>query len=150
MASRQKIHDWDVRRFGEESHQPACLAAHCSWYAESNTCSYRHQAYLKAKSAGTKYKWPAGVPGPRTPGAWDIGTAGNFQRKSSKPFWHESHHIVPNSELNKALADKDVREKLAGQGLVPVPMTAEEATRFVSAERAKWADVIKRSGAKLD
>ena len=55
-----------------------------------------------------------------------------------------------NGELNKALADKDVREKLAGQGLVPVPMTAEEATRFVSAERAKWADVIKRSGAKLD
>ena len=55
-----------------------------------------------------------------------------------------------NAEVGKALADKDVQARLAELGAVPTPMTAKTYDEFVKKEVAKWAPVVKASGATVD
>ena len=55
-----------------------------------------------------------------------------------------------NAEINTALATPALREKLLAIGSEPVIGTAAQFGEFIRKENAKWADVIKRSGAKLD
>jgi tripartite-type tricarboxylate transporter receptor subunit TctC len=55
-----------------------------------------------------------------------------------------------NMEIVKILKLPDVSEKLVGLGAEPVGNTPEEFTAFVKAEVVKWADVVKKSGAKVD
>jgi tripartite-type tricarboxylate transporter receptor subunit TctC len=55
-----------------------------------------------------------------------------------------------NSEINTALATPALREKLLGIGSEPVIGTPAQFGAFVRRENAKWAEVIKRSGAKID
>jgi hypothetical protein len=110
----------------------ACLNRHVGYYAESNTCSYRGQAYKKALSDKQLYNWPRYKPlsqrtsgiqtaarseggktipewyktelTPPKEGEWNVGKDGNFQDKCYTPYWHEAHHIVPNSTLRGAIA----------------------------------------------
>jgi len=55
-----------------------------------------------------------------------------------------------NAEINKALAAPSAREKLAAIGAEPVGGTPEQFAVFIKSEHAKWADVIRRTGAKVD
>lgn len=55
-----------------------------------------------------------------------------------------------NRALNAALTDPLVLSQFAAQGLVPTAMSAPQTAQFVRDERRKWADVVKKSGAKLD
>ncbi|MEO8305375.1 MAG: tripartite tricarboxylate transporter substrate binding protein [Betaproteobacteria bacterium] len=55
-----------------------------------------------------------------------------------------------NAEIVKILKMPDVAEKLVGLGAEPVGNTTEEFTVMVKAEVVKWADVVKKSGAKVD
>ena len=55
-----------------------------------------------------------------------------------------------NAEIVKILKMPDVAEKLAGLGAESVGNTTEEFTVMVKAEVVKWADVVKKSGAKVD
>lgn len=55
-----------------------------------------------------------------------------------------------NAEVNKALAAPAVSEKLPGLGLVIAGGTPEQFAAHIKKEAARWADVVKRSGAKLD
>lgn len=55
-----------------------------------------------------------------------------------------------NAEINKALTSPVLKEKLMGLGYEPVGGTPEQFEVFVKKEVAKWADVVKRSGAKVD
>ena len=43
-----------------------------------------------------------------------------------------------------------LREKLLAIGSEPMPTTPEQFAALIRSENAKWADVIKRSGAKVD
>jgi tripartite-type tricarboxylate transporter receptor subunit TctC len=52
--------------------------------------------------------------------------------------------------IAKAWARPDVREKLLGQGADPVADTPEEFAKYIDSEIAKWAKVVKASGAKID
>ncbi|MGB9364530.1 MAG: tripartite tricarboxylate transporter substrate binding protein [Xanthobacteraceae bacterium] len=54
------------------------------------------------------------------------------------------------AEMRRILELPDVKEKLFELGAVASPMSPEEFAKFIDAERAKWADVVKASGAKLD
>jgi tripartite-type tricarboxylate transporter receptor subunit TctC len=43
-----------------------------------------------------------------------------------------------------------MKERLLAQGAIPSGNTPAEFTRFIAAETAKWARVVKASGAKVD
>lgn len=49
-----------------------------------------------------------------------------------------------------AMASTEVNAKLGAQGLELRAMSAEELASFGRAETAKWADLVKRSGAQID
>jgi tripartite-type tricarboxylate transporter receptor subunit TctC len=55
-----------------------------------------------------------------------------------------------NAETLKAMALPDVKEKLARLGLDPNPGTPEALAGLIQAETAKWARVVKESGAKIE
>ena len=53
-------------------------------------------------------------------------------------------------ETAKAMALPAMKERLLSQGAIPSGMTPAEFVRFIAAESAKWAKVVKVSGAKVD
>lgn len=55
-----------------------------------------------------------------------------------------------NTELNKALNAPDLRKRLEDQGLNVTPSTSEDFGKLIRADLAKWAPVVKASGAKVD
>jgi tripartite-type tricarboxylate transporter receptor subunit TctC len=55
-----------------------------------------------------------------------------------------------NAEVNKALQSPLLRERYAAIQAEPVGGTPEEFAAYVKKETVKWADVVKKSGAKLD
>ena len=55
-----------------------------------------------------------------------------------------------NTEIVKILKMPSVREQLSGQGAEPVGDSPEEFAQFTRSEIAKWAQVVKASGAKVE
>ncbi len=55
-----------------------------------------------------------------------------------------------NSAIRQALEENDLREMLIAHGAVAVPGSPEDLARHVIAEKAKWAKIIRASGAKVD
>ena len=48
-----------------------------------------------------------------------------------------------NEEINKALATRELRERLAGEALDPMPMSPAEFGRYMQTDIAKWAKLAK-------
>ncbi|NCX03306.1 MAG: tripartite tricarboxylate transporter substrate binding protein [Betaproteobacteria bacterium] len=55
-----------------------------------------------------------------------------------------------NAELNKALNSSDLRKKLEDQGLNVTPSSSEDFGKLIRQDIAKWAAVVRDSGAKVD
>jgi tripartite-type tricarboxylate transporter receptor subunit TctC len=55
-----------------------------------------------------------------------------------------------NAEINKALHEPDIVQKLEAQALDPWPSTPEEFSRKIRADFEKYAKLIKLSGAKIE
>lgn len=55
-----------------------------------------------------------------------------------------------NAEINKALQEPDIVQKLDAQALDPWPSTPEEFSRKIRADFDKYAKLIKLSGAKIE
>jgi len=55
-----------------------------------------------------------------------------------------------SAAIAKSLATPDVRTRLAHEGAEPVGNTPEQFAAFIKSEIAKWAQVVKISGAKVD
>ena len=55
-----------------------------------------------------------------------------------------------NAETRNFMQSKEIAARLAAEGARFVPMTPEQFGAFVKAEIAKWAPVVKASGAKAD
>jgi tripartite-type tricarboxylate transporter receptor subunit TctC len=53
-------------------------------------------------------------------------------------------------ETAKALKTPAIHEQLMGQGAIPSGNTPQEFTKLIDSEIAKWAVVVKASGAKVD
>ncbi len=65
--------------------------------------------------------------------------------KTSRDIVNRLHAMVARS-----LRTPEMMERLTSQGADPVGNTPEQFTEFVRAEIAKWAKVVKASGAKLE
>jgi tripartite-type tricarboxylate transporter receptor subunit TctC len=55
-----------------------------------------------------------------------------------------------NAALNAALNDPPIRRRLMAAGLDPAGGTPEQFGRLIADESAKWAPVIRQTGARLD
>ncbi len=55
-----------------------------------------------------------------------------------------------NAELNRVLADPDVRRQLLGGGFEPVPMSPTEWSGFIASETARWGELIRKAGLKAE
>ena len=55
-----------------------------------------------------------------------------------------------NAEVNRALADPKMRERLAALGGVPLAGTPDDFGKVIAAETDKWAKVVAASGATVD
>jgi tripartite-type tricarboxylate transporter receptor subunit TctC len=55
-----------------------------------------------------------------------------------------------NQELVQVLNEPAIRERIVGDGSEPVGSSPEEFRRFMHADLAKWAKLVKESGAKLN
>jgi tripartite-type tricarboxylate transporter receptor subunit TctC len=55
-----------------------------------------------------------------------------------------------NAEINQALRSPELRERYAAIEAEPTGGTPEQFTAFVKTESIKWADVVKKSGAKIE
>jgi tripartite-type tricarboxylate transporter receptor subunit TctC len=52
--------------------------------------------------------------------------------------------------MDKVMATSDVREKLTAQGLDLNPVPPAKLSTLLREELAKWAKIVKASGAQLD
>ena len=55
-----------------------------------------------------------------------------------------------NAEIRKIVASADVKEAWARQGAAPMSMTPDEFGQYMKEDVAKWAAIVKISGAKVD
>jgi len=55
-----------------------------------------------------------------------------------------------NAGLNKALADRELRERLTARGADPVPGTADQLAAMLKTDYNKWGPIVKTAGVKLD
>ena len=55
-----------------------------------------------------------------------------------------------NAEVRKAMADPEIKARLAKMGSAVVPGTAAEFAQFIREEVPRWSGVVKKSGAKVD
>jgi tripartite-type tricarboxylate transporter receptor subunit TctC len=52
--------------------------------------------------------------------------------------------------FKQVLALPDVRTRMTSQGADPAYLASGDFSKFIAAELPRWADVVKRTGAKLD
>ena len=55
-----------------------------------------------------------------------------------------------NAEIRKVVNSAEVKDAWAKQGAAPMSMTADEFGQYVKEDIAKWANIVKISGAKVD
>ncbi len=55
-----------------------------------------------------------------------------------------------NAEVNRIMQSPDIQARLPGEGARFMPNTPEQFAAFVKSEIAKWAPVVKASGARVD
>ena len=55
-----------------------------------------------------------------------------------------------NAGINKALADKDLRDRLTARGADPAPGTADQLAAMLKTDHNKWGPIVKSAGVKLD
>jgi tripartite-type tricarboxylate transporter receptor subunit TctC len=48
------------------------------------------------------------------------------------------------------LTNPEIRNRMIAQGADPAFLGSEDFGRFLAAEMPRWADAVKKSGAKLD
>ncbi|WP_439683647.1 Tripartite-type tricarboxylate transporter, extracytoplasmic receptor component TctC [Cupriavidus oxalaticus] len=97
-------------------------------------------------------------PSPALPGVPTIAQAANLpQYEASSWFGMLAPAGTPpetiqriRQEVARALNAPAVRERLQAQGAEPVGNTPEQFAALIRAETAKWAKVVKDSGAKVD
>ena len=112
---------------------------------------YIQSGRLRALAVTTKARSPAL---PDLPTMEEAGLPGY---ESSAWFGLVSPAAVPrdivsklNAEVMRIVGLEDVKRNLASQGAYPLVMTPDEFGAFMKTETAKWAKIVKASGARAD
>ena len=106
---------------------------------------------VRAIAVLSEKRWP-GLPEVPTTVEQGMGTL-----KSSVWFAVVGPHGVPqavidrlNAETNKLLADEEFRKRIQGLGAAPMGGTVADYRKLFDDDYARWAEVVKVSGAKID
>ena len=83
----------------------------------------------------------SGVPGYAFTGWWGVSVPARTPRTIVAKL---------NDEIGRMLAQKDVREKLVGQGADPAPSTPEAFAAYIRDETAKWGKVIREAKIQIE
>lgn len=95
----------------------------------------------------------------RSPALPDVPAVAEFVSGYEASSWHgigvpknTPDEVVQrlNKEVTAALADPTLQARLGALGGVPMPMAPAAFGKLIAQETAKWAGVIKSSGAKID
>jgi tripartite-type tricarboxylate transporter receptor subunit TctC len=54
-----------------------------------------------------------------------------------------------NDEINKTLANPELKERLAAEALEPMPMTPEQFGRYIQADIARWTALARERQIEL-
>jgi tripartite-type tricarboxylate transporter receptor subunit TctC len=95
----------------------------------------------------------------RSPGFPDLPTIGETVPGYLAPTW--TGVVAPagvprpivdklNAAINKAIASPTFQARFAQIGDEPAGGTPEDFARLIASDSAKWEDVVKRSGAKIE
>jgi tripartite-type tricarboxylate transporter receptor subunit TctC len=55
-----------------------------------------------------------------------------------------------NRQINAALNDPSFRKRVQAMGVTPMGGTPDEVTSYIAAESARWSDVVKSAGIRMD
>jgi tripartite-type tricarboxylate transporter receptor subunit TctC len=95
----------------------------------------------------------------RSPTAPDVPSVSETLKGFEATSWHgvfvpaaTPRPIVDkiNAEVRRIFELPEVQARLVEIGAVPSPMTPDEFSAFIKAERDKWQEVVKTSGAKIE
>jgi tripartite-type tricarboxylate transporter receptor subunit TctC len=54
-----------------------------------------------------------------------------------------------NDEIDKMLADPELRERLSGEALEPMPMSPEQFGNYMRDDIARWSKLAKQRGIEI-
>jgi len=54
-----------------------------------------------------------------------------------------------NTEINKLLAQPELRERLSGEALEPMPMSPDQFATYIRDDIARWSKIAKERGIEL-
>ena len=129
------------------------MGGQVQFMAESipQAASYHKQGKVRALAVTSKERNPAL---PEVPTVIESGIKG-FEVVGFYGFLAPAG--TPKEVVNKlsdafgqVLQMPDVRNRMVSQGADPAYLGADDFARFLAAEMPRWADVVKKSGAKLD
>ncbi|MGO4400182.1 Bug family tripartite tricarboxylate transporter substrate binding protein [Achromobacter sp. PAB15] len=91
---------------------------------------------------------------PAVPASTEVGDAG-LQISSWNAFFAPAGTppdvlAALNAALQKTLASPELKERLAAQGTQLYTGSPDEYQRFISGEKTKWAEIVKRANIKMD
>jgi hypothetical protein len=108
--------------------------------------SFRTNAYRAGGSGATFPSWYTLTKRQPRKGDWDVGKMGalpgssvksieNFTTHASVPYWHNAHHIVPNSTLSEKIDDAGASDgripNLIRQGLLNVSYNLNDKQNMI-------------------
>jgi tripartite-type tricarboxylate transporter receptor subunit TctC len=70
-----------------------------------------------------------------------------WHRRAREPAARDRHHAQHRDQ--RALADPQLRERLSGEALEPMPMTPEQFGQYITNDIAKWTKVAKDRNIEL-
>ncbi|MBC5784285.1 tripartite tricarboxylate transporter substrate binding protein [Ramlibacter sp. USB13] len=129
------------------------MAGQVQFMAESipQAAAYHKQGKVKALAVTSRERNPAL---PETPTAIESGLKGfevvgfyGFLAPANLP---RDVTAKLSDAFRQVLSNPDIRNRMITQGADPAFLGAEDFAKYLAAEMPRWADAVKKSGAKLD
>ena len=135
---------------------PACtdlIAGHVQFMAESvpQAANYAKQGKVRALAVTSAKRNPAlpNVPTVLETGVANLEVVGFYGVLAPKGTPPELVNRLSQA-FKETLDSPEVQKKMIDQGADPAYMSAEQFTRYLTAEMPRWENAVKQAGAKLD